>query len=784
MGRPSEGELSAELTRRIEEALRSLGGRRSGDQWSLRCPFPDHADENPSFSCNSGRGVWLCHGCGKRGGPTELLEVLGLASFARGNGRPQTSKRLASPKTVWKPIFTVPNDGPPRPETHPELGRPAEVHEYRDSGGRVLGYVYRFDLSNGEKAIRPLTLWSRKGSYSWRWRSWPFPKPLYGQDHLAAGHLRDVLVVEGEKAADAARNLFPDLCVVTSPGGARAASKADWSSLEGRDVVIWPDADEDGVAYAESVAALAQKAGATAARIVRELSRFPTKWDLADPLPTGVREADLRDLLVSATPYVAADLGSVDSGFEGASWESTEDLDALLRQAGLPESKGDADPAAIERFLRHLGEISKGKDSVKRAVLRDHVAKLLKGLGVQAPAKLIDAAMSEPAGEPESPSIVEDLPEPWPEPVDGSELLDSLARVFSTYVVLPEGGAETLSLWTVFTYVVDAAEVSPMLAITSPEKRCGKTTLLTLIGAVVARPLSASNLSPAAVYRAVDRFNPTLIVDEVDTFIHDSNDLRGILNSGHVRANAYAIRVQGENHDLHCFYTFGAKCVACIGTLPDTLADRSVGIELRRRLTSERGKRLRLDSIRAELSDIRRQLTRFALDHIESLKGADPEVPDSLHDREADNWRPMFAIADEAGGEWANRARRAALVRKTAADSNDGSGIQLLRDLKDMFDLRGTDRAATQEILDHLCSLEESPWGEYARGKPLTPRGLAKLLKRFGARSKQLGGVGQNLRGYDRSDLDDAFARYLADDPLDPLGPLSSPRQSADDSTE
>ncbi|MCF6291294.1 MAG: hypothetical protein L3J03_09915, partial [Desulfobacterales bacterium] len=140
-------------------------------------------------------------------------------------------------------------------------------------------------------------------------------------------------------------------------------------------------------------------------------------------------------------------------------------------------------------------------------------------------------------------------PEPWPKPVKGNELLDALARIISKHVVLPAGAATAIALWVLFTYVHDSMRVSPLLCLTSPEKRCGKTTALSLLRFLVRRPLPASNITPAALFRSVEKWTPTLLIDEADTFVQDNDELRGVLNSGHTRETAFVIRTSGDDHE-------------------------------------------------------------------------------------------------------------------------------------------------------------------------------------------------------------------------------------------
>ena len=110
-------------------------------------------------------------------------------------------------------------------------------------------------------------------------------------------------------------------------------------------------------------------------------------------------------------------------------------------------------------------------------------------------------------------------------------------------------GSIALALWVLPCYMFEAWFTSPYLAITSPVKRCGKTLLLIVLGALVPCRLFASNVTPAVLFRTIEKYAPTLLIDEADTFIRDKDELRGVLNSGHTRTTALVLRAVGEDHD-------------------------------------------------------------------------------------------------------------------------------------------------------------------------------------------------------------------------------------------
>ena len=250
-------------------------------------------------------------------------------------------------------------------------------------------------------------------------------------------------------------------------------------------------------------------------------------------------------------------------------------------------------------------------------------------------------------------------PEPWSEPVDGIRLFQALVKAFKRYIVMEAGAAELLALWTIFAHAFKAFMISPRLAITSPQKRCGKTLVLEVLSHLVPKPLITANITPAAVFRTIDSNQPVLLIDEADTFLKGNQEMRGILNSGHRPATAFVMRLVGDNHQPRKFSTRCPMAIAMIGCLPGTLADRSIPINLRRKLPRDRVERFRSDRT-ADLDELARKAARWAADNLTVLSEADPKVPPVLHDRAADNFRPLLAIADVIGGEFPLQVRRIA----------------------------------------------------------------------------------------------------------------------------
>lgn len=348
--------------------------------------------------------------------------------------------------------------------------------------------------------------------------------------------------------------------------------------------------------------------------------------------------------------------------------------------------------------------------------------------------------------------------EPASESISGDKLLSAIKRELLKYIILPGGVAEPITAWIVLTYCYDAFRILPMLGITSPVKRCGKTTLLEILQGLANKGLTASNISPAAVFRVVEKYSPTLLVDEADTFLKDNEELRGVFNSGHTRAAAFMVRVVGENHEPVKFSTWGAKAIAMIGTLPDTLHDRSVVVSLRRKAPGETVSRIDID-FENECNELRQACRRWADDNMDILRTIKPVAPTTNNDRVTDNWTPLLAIADVAGGAWPELMRKSMLGMLDGTD--DSIGPKLLYDIQDIFEFHPEERIFSDDLVEALTDKKESPWCDWNRGKGLTQNGLARLLKPFSVRSKTMR-IGENLKkGYELSSFNDAFKRYI-----------------------
>jgi putative DNA primase/helicase len=361
------------------------------------------------------------------------------------------------------------------------------------------------------------------------------------------------------------------------------------------------------------------------------------------------------------------------------------------------------------------------------------------------------------------------------DPVNGAKLLSLVTSALERYVVLPQHASLAIALWILRSHADDCFDTNPRLALLSPEKRCGKTTLLELISKLVTRALPTSNVTSSVIFRTIEAAHPTLLIDEVDSFSDAQEELRGILNSGHRRETARVIRNVGDAHEPRAFSTWCPMVLAAIGRLPSTIEDRSVIVPMRRRAPHESIRRLRWNgkqgqSIQAELRVLARGMARWTSDHQAILMQCEPVVPEILNDRAADNWSPLLAIAETIGGEWAEKAREAARALSGEMETDTASaGVRLLGDIRDLFQEKSCDRFSSQQLCDFLAELEERPWAQWRHGKALSPHQLAKLLRAYKIASRTIREGGITIKGYHLDLFTDAFSRYLS--PLNPFPP-------------
>ena len=287
-------------------------------------------------------------------------------------------------------------------------------------------------------------------------------------------------------------------------------------------------------------------------------------------------------------------------------------------------------------------------------------------------------------------------------------------------------------------------------------------------------------MTPATVFRTIDEYHPTLLVDEVETFIREREELRGIFDVAHEREMAYVARMVGPDKDVVKHFSVWAPiALSGIGKLHATLEDRSLPVKLQKQKPGREREQIPRDPNAYAI--IARKCARWRDDHIDTLRKVEPKVPRQLRNRARDNWWPMLAVADACGGDWPVMVREVA-VRMTIKAQNDDEDIRamLLDDIRREFIRRGRDFIPTTELAQDLAERPEyegRPWAEFSRGKGITPTMLAKLLKPFDVfpvRSPPSAEIGRVMCYRLSGPLRRNFDRYLP--PLEPPKPEPAPK--------
>jgi hypothetical protein len=369
-----------------------------------------------------------------------------------------------------------------------------------------------------------------------------------------------------------------------------------------------------------------------------------------------------------------------------------------------------------------------------------------------------------------------------------ASVLDDIERLLTRYVVFRSPAQVcAVALWVVHTHTLRAVDVTPYLHVRSAEKGAGKTRLLEVLHELVPRPWHAVQPTEAVLFRRIHRDTPTLLLDETDAVFSKNGSteraeaVRSVLNAGY-RRGATVDRVNLRAKDpLQPYRVFCAKAFAGIGTLPGTVADRSIPIELARRKKTEPVDRFFLREAAPELHPVSKAIAAWGEDAVDVLRDARPSLPEALADRAAEVWEPLLAIADLAGGEWPARARKAALELHQGRTDTDSAGVALLRAIRDVFyppppapdapAPEPVNEVSTIDLLRALVDREGEPWaGWWGRdvdqaGEGNTPRKpameLARHLKPFGIQPGKLRDGDKTFNGYKRCDFEDAFGRYL-----------------------
>src|SRR5215471_3622437 len=574
---------------------------------------------------------------------------------ANGKGTYSESRRVGD--TVVQPI--------------PDWGHPQAVFDYKNARGNLLYQNVRFPLVTADGS--PILSSKGRPDKTFRLRR-PDGKGGWVEDP-------DDVAQVPYRLPDLVKSLVDGATVFIPEGEAKVDALLEWSVPAthiatgtkdyvdlfcGADVILMPDNDAAGWKHVNTVGA-ALHGIARRVRVLM-LPGLPDNGDIIDWVAAGGTAEKLRELGERAPAWMPHAAEALPEG--------DEKIDELARLSAIEYDR------RRRRAAKDLG--------VRISVLDEEVETGRTRLALKA----------EPP-----PLFPHWHIEAWPEAVDGHALIRDIMRRLQRHVVLTPDQALTVALWIMMAWAhADAAIYSPILMATSAEANSGKTTLLNLVGFLVPRSLSTVEATGAVLFRSIDKWSPTIIVDEADTMLVDNEPLRAVINSGWTRGSG-VLRCGGDS-DPRLFSTFCPKAIGLKGRkMPDTTLSRCIIIDLKRKKRSDRVEHFRhLDD--AELANLRRQAQRWTSDNVDTLKTAVPELPAGFDNRLGDNWRLMLAIADLVGGEWPHRARQAATAIARVVTADMSIGPKLLADIKDIFAITTVDRLASLDLVEGLGEIE------------------------------------------------------------------------------
>jgi hypothetical protein len=324
-------------------------------------------------------------------------------------------------------------------------------------------------------------------------------------------------------------------------------------------------------------------------------------------------------------------------------------------------------------------------------------------------------------------------------------------------------------LWVAHAHSISSFDFTPRLGIWSPEKGCGKSLAMEILSFLVPNPIMSSSITASALFRVIEKRGEStvLFIDESDATFGRFGDkekaeaIRQILNSGFKRG-LNALRCEGRSFEVKEFKTFCPIAIAGIGTkaIPDTVKDRAITIEMRRKLPSEAIRSFESDEVEELFSPSKRTLAQWVADHSQEFRPSRPPMPSELSSRGRDVWKPLFKIAESAGLEWQEKVRKASLALQNMNSEPEEmtSNKRLLSDIRDVFN---GNEMTSHHLIQALKEIEEAP---YAFADKFNPNTLSRSLSQYGIKPKQLNA---NVRGYRRVSFEEAWARYL--DPLEPV---------------
>ena len=553
-----------------------------------------------------------------------------------------------------------------------------------------------------------------------------------------------VVIVEGERKVDLLWKW--NIAATCNPGGSNKWTVEHSEFLRGADVCLVPDNDPAGFAHLQTVGR-SLTGIANSIRVVM-LPGIGAKDDIVNWAERGGTHEQFDQLIERAPAFVPV----------------VEEAPAAPSQEDEAKARASA---AEQELIDRLAALSAAEyERQRKEAAKEH------GFRASALDDMVERARRQrDMQRVEAPPFGDWVVEPWAEPVETAALLGEIVELLRSYVVMPAHFADAIALWVLFVWSFEVATHSPILLIASAEPNSGKSTLVGVIRFLSQRSMSTIGITEAALFRSIAKWHPTIGIDEADTILVENEALRAVVNSGWTRGSV-VVRCVGDDAEPQPFSTFCPILIGMNGKrIPTSTKSRAIPIWLVRKLKSEKRKHFRhLDN--NTFAQIRQRALRWSMDNMETLRDANPAIPQEFENRDGDNWRLQFAIADLAGREW--RARADAAARAITGTSDTSSrNTRLLGAIRAIFDGEMTegddlfnakpqrrDFVTSEGMIKALTADKDGEWCEWRDGKPITQAQLGRVLTDFGITTDRELINGRRPRGYRRASFEDVWARY------------------------
>lgn len=328
-------------------------------------------------------------------------------------------------------------------------------------------------------------------------------------------------------------------------------------------------------------------------------------------------------------------------------------------------------------------------------------------------------------------------------------LARDIATIIRGRVSLPKYAPEVLACWILHTWVFEQFDVTPRLVLQSPEKRCGKTITLGILEQLVNNPCFTGNVTAAYLFRKINSDRVTTLIDEFDVIQKERAELRNIINNGHRRGGKICKVIRNEAVE---FEVFAPLAIALIGTVKDTIEDRSIVIPMRRKAKEEQLVKVSRNALNSVCLPIRNRIEKWA----RQFKAAKVQDLAILNDRANDNWTCILAIANDFG--LLDVLTKAA--ESFSVEYEMSIGVRFLQDIKHYLEGTKDVFIRSEDLINHLICLPESNW--IFGSRPITAKAISVILRPFGVSPTQARASisERSIRGYHKKDLMELVQRY------------------------